>query len=220
MVGSEKHKKEVSALCVAGERDEYVTELSQFYQYLVDEAGFPEKHSYFMSGARHTDRQVRKAIKFLFEETRSRGPSHTAVLVYNGHGAEDGISPVDGIITYDEIAKYMGGVRFLFINNCCSSGAVIEYWRERKLLPHYGSVLAATDLHDDIVGALFLNALIQSAKHRKPFRKRILFPYYEESAGVVDGEEGTEFVKVERSSKQYPRRCGIFLDNLLYPSER
>lgn len=220
MVNSRK-KKNVSALLITDDNPEDLEQLLKFKGYLIDEAGFTERDCWLVSGQNTLDYEIKDVISEFFERAQKRGKEHTAVLVYNGHGTETGISPTEAMISYYDIGEAVGHSQFVFINNCCLAGAAIPVFRELRLLPRQGSVLAATAAHLEIDSEIFLESLVHSFRQRKPYNRRILYcPDYlfrwENRKSEGDVADSAEDVTLSRGVL-YPQRCGKSLDHLFYP---
>src|SRR3989338_3108738 len=210
--------KGIAVVLISGDEPLYYRETADFERYLLSEGAVPKGRILHMYGT-HTENGEILDRSYDFLRLKHRGNAHShVVVVYNGHGDVDGIHPDGSWLSYEDVADFFYdlGFDFLFINNCCSSGSAIEYFKRKALLPRYGSVLAASQHDENIPGASFLYALQASYKQQKPFRKNTLWlSSHTPSASQLTAQRRLDDGQAV-FTVQHPRRSGRSLDHLLY----
>ncbi len=208
----------IAVVLISGDEALYYQETADFKRYLLTEVAIPSRRILHMAGTTHENGEIIDRAYDFFRLKQRRETNPHIVMLYNGHGDVDGIHPDGSWLSYEDVTDlfYDLGYHFLFINNCCSSGSAINYFKKRALLPRYGSVLAAANHDENIPDATFLYELQASYRQQKPFRKSTLWlpspssPWIQPTAQRhVDEEPAVLLV-------QHPRRSGLCLDHLLY----
>ena len=216
-----QNRKDISALLIAGNEPHHHLQLKTFQRYLTSAARVPASRMMYISGQKKGNSQVLDlANEFVLDARRYRektGTAHHLLVVYHGHGLREGFCPDGTPASYFSLVDTVGfDFPFLFVNSCCYAGQAIETFRDCKVLPSYGSVLASSVFYKPSYGAVFLDALVASWKEKQEFRRKKLYVViHDDSFPVIqnDSPSSPRF----RTYAQIPTRAGISLDFLFYP---
>ncbi len=211
-------RKDVSVLLISGNEERYFPELKAFADHLIADARIHPSYLEYLSGRMHTNDplmdQVDDFVHRVRERQKLQNLDHHFVLVYHGHGLPAGFCPDGAPTPYQGLADIIGfDVPFLFINSCCYAGEAIEVFRDNKLLPHRGSVIASSHSYKPSYGTLFLDELLDAYRNKQPFRRRKI-----SFLGQADESIQLPETKKEELKRyvQHPTRAGLGLDHLLY----
>ena len=230
-------------------------EIIRYYHYMVYETKFDPSRVRLIS-ARYSERDsILEELNKFFENVKVVDPEGDIILIYTGHGNVGRISPELAIRIVDprcdggEIYKPRKGItykelgdlikqhegRFLFINDCCYSSTAIDIFKELKLLPERGLVIASSQ--NDELAYTFYDKLLRCYRKNKPFRRRKIgteetspipvvkfYRKYKRSKKIIsDVIDHIDYRSRVVKSKfkingeiQHPVRCGISLDYLLF----
>ncbi len=158
------------ALIIVGNELRYLDSCGHARDYLVDEAKFHPENITALLGAYATNEQIRTTLGNVV----SSAGSQPLVVIYVGHGLDGEMYPNGSNgLAYDDFSKPFIGLRgdFIFVNACCYSGSAISSFKERKLLPRKGSVIASVRSDEESYGEHFLPWLFDSFRKGRPFRK-------------------------------------------------
>lgn len=199
------------ALLIAGDEQQDVDAALRFRRYLTDEAGYNDERIWKFVGDGDTYSVLDK-IKYFFQKAKAQAPDEPVVVIYNGHGSEEGISPSswgqNSFVSYDELGLCFEDGRVLFINDSCHSGSCIPNFSQSGILPNQGLVITSSGISEVSYGNRFGESLLEALRRNEPYQpKRIVVKeaFFEEY-GV--------FLPIVT---QHPQRLGLEIDHLLFP---
>ncbi|MBI5002302.1 hypothetical protein HZC31_02875 [Candidatus Woesearchaeota archaeon] len=212
-------RENISVLLISGNEIHHAPQLKRFREYLVTNAAIDPGNIVHLSGRKYHNEQILEQSRSVIHDAREKRDTRGQgflVVAYHGHGLPSGIC-VDGTpVSYYALADALGfDMSFLFINSCCYSGAAIDAFRACGLLPSFGSVITSSRSYKPSYGAVFLEALVDSWKEGKEFRRRKMYVLIKDETEKAQAD--TEKFPKLRTYAQIPTRSGISLDHILYP---
>jgi|SRR3989338_20700 len=237
------NERQLHALLLSGDELMFLEGSTTLRDYLMDDVGIPRDRVNYVPFSQNL-RFVAKEVGGFFD----RLPKDAKIDVfigYSGHGDPGVFYPNGQRLSYEDFARLINNNgRFIFLNDSCYSGSSVAAFTNMGLLPERGMLLAASGDNERAHDYLFTEAVIESFRNRRPFRKKTITETLEGSEEqitydpnqkdirlwvVSDGREiqvelpANRFGSIPNEDQrkpshiQRPVRTGISLDRLLYP---
>ncbi len=210
-----RYRSNIAALLIAGNERSYYVETDEFHEYLIDEARYNPSNIRVLYGKRNSNKEILNKTQEFITDIKQEGIEHL-VFLYNGHASGDKFYPTAKPVSWKQLATILSEAPpFLFINNSCDAEMIIPVFKRQRLLPKKNLVLAAAKKGEYAFDDIFLHALIDSYREKKPFRKKEVIHI------VINHrlfcEQQQLYINTARDVYvQHPQRSGVELDYLLY----
>ncbi|MBS3139235.1 hypothetical protein J4207_06035 [Candidatus Woesearchaeota archaeon] len=207
-------------MLIVGNEQKFLAGIKQFESYVRHELKLGKRVTRMLAAYRKSQEILDEIWDAAEKARRGRSPF---VLVYHGHGYPNCFSPNGDDIGYEKLGQVLTDTTFLFIDDSCYSGSCIDVFTEQKLLPDFGSVIAAAKSDEETAGGdKFLNDVVDSFRSKKPFMKK-KGRQIAGKLGHTQGPRNADSFEIAKTAE--PRgqivyesvRYGKALDYLLFP---
>jgi hypothetical protein len=195
--------------------EEFVRDCRQLRKYLTDVVGYDPLRVWRINAREATlqDPEVlQECIDGFFDASFLDDPSADVVLFYSGHGLDErtgspAVMDINALkLPYGRFVSRLQGRRYLFINDCCHSGAAIPALGD---IIDQGQIICSTRRDESSVGQYFFHSMLRNVQRRMPIGYSII--------ASNETPRNGEFPITYEGAYQYIQREGLVLDHLLYP---